>query len=30
MIDKLRRVVTGHNADGKSIVALDGPPGSIV
>ena len=30
MIDKLRRVVTGHNAQGKSIVALDGPPGSIV
>src|SRR5262252_6424975 len=30
MIDKLRRVVTGHNAEGKSIVALDGPPGSIV
>lgn len=30
MIDKLRRVVTGHNAEGRSIVALDGPPRSIV
>jgi hypothetical protein len=30
MIDKLRRVVTGHNAEGRSIVALDRPPRSNV
>jgi len=30
MIEKLRRVVTGHDAQGKSIVAIDGPAGSIV
>jgi hypothetical protein len=30
MIEKLRRVVTGHDAEGKSIVAIDGPPGSII
>jgi hypothetical protein len=31
MIDvgKTRRVVTGFNENGKSIVAIDGPPGSI-
>ena len=22
----MRRVVTGHNEEGKSIVAIDGPP----
>ena len=22
----MRRVVTGHNEDGKSIVSIDGPP----
>jgi hypothetical protein len=30
MIEKTRRVVTGFDADGKSIVAIDGPPGSIL
>jgi len=30
MIEKTRRVVTGFDADGKSIVAIDGPPGSII
>lgn len=29
-LEKLRRVVTGHDADGKSIVVIDGPPGSLV
>ena len=29
MIEKTRRVVTGFDADGKSIVAIDGPPGSL-
>jgi len=22
----MRRIVTGHNADGKSIITIDGPP----
>jgi hypothetical protein len=30
MIEKMRRVVTGFDADGKSMVAIDGPPGSIL
>ena len=30
MIEKLRRVVTGHDAQGKSMVAIDGPAGSII
>ena len=25
-MEGLRRIVTGHNADGKSIVIIDGPP----
>ncbi len=29
-LEKLRRVVTGHDAEGKSIVVIDGPPGSFV
>lgn len=29
-LEKLRRVVTGHDAQGKSIVVIDGPPGSFV
>ncbi len=29
-LEKLRRVVTGHDADGKSMVAIDGPPGAFV
>jgi len=29
-IEQTRRVVTGFDADGKSIVAIDGPPGSII
>jgi hypothetical protein len=28
MLDNLRRVVTGLNADGKSVVVIDGPPGN--
>ncbi len=28
MLDNLRRVVTGLNADGKSAVIIDGPPGN--
>lgn len=30
MIEKTRRVVTGFDANGRSIVAIDGPPGSIL
>ena len=22
----MRRIVTGHNSDGKSVITLDGPP----
>ena len=29
-VDKARSVVTGFDADGKSIVAIDGPPGTIL
>ncbi|MHA2006167.1 MAG: cupin domain-containing protein [Promethearchaeota archaeon] len=29
MARKLRRIITGHNEKGKSIVAYDGPPGGI-
>jgi hypothetical protein len=29
-IEKTRRVVTGFDENGKSIVAIDGPPGSIL
>ncbi len=29
-IEKTRRVITGIDAEGKSFVAIDGPPGSIV
>ena len=27
---KLRRVITGHNVEGKSIVAFDGGPGRVL
>jgi hypothetical protein len=27
---ELRRVVTGHDAQGKSVVAIDGPPGTSI
>jgi hypothetical protein len=30
MIEKTRRVVTGFDANGKSMVAIDGPPGAIL
>jgi hypothetical protein len=30
MFENLRRVVTGHDAQGKSIVAFDGPPGATI
>lgn len=26
----LRRIVTGHNGQGKSVVAIDGPPGNLI
>ncbi|MFX0082854.1 MAG: cupin domain-containing protein [Candidatus Hodarchaeota archaeon] len=26
MVRKLRRIITGHNDEGKSVVAYDGPP----
>jgi mannose-6-phosphate isomerase-like protein (cupin superfamily) len=29
MADKIRRVVTGHDAQGRSVVVSDGPPTSI-
>ena len=25
-MDNLRRIITGHNEDGKSIITIDGPP----
>ncbi len=28
MLDNLRRVVTGNDANGKSVVVIDGPPGN--
>ena len=30
MLETLRRVVTGHNAEHRSVVWLDGPPGNIL
>ena len=30
MLENIRRVVTGHDAQGKSIVAFDGPPGATM
>ncbi|MGH7865061.1 MAG: cupin domain-containing protein [Candidatus Binataceae bacterium] len=30
MINERRRIITGHDKDGKSIVAIDGPPGATV
>ncbi|MDO8434774.1 MAG: cupin domain-containing protein [Candidatus Binatus sp.] len=30
MLEKMRRVVTGHDKGGKSMVLIDGPPGTIV
>jgi len=29
-IERTRRVVTGFDENGKSMVAIDGPPGSVV
>ena len=25
-MENLRRIITGHNEDGKSIISIDGPP----
>ena len=30
MLDNLRRVVTGNDANGKSVVVIDGPPGNLL
>ena len=30
MLDSLRRVVTGHNAVGRSVIEIDGPPANTV
>jgi len=30
MLESLRRVVTGNNRDGKSVVIIDAPPGNIL
>jgi hypothetical protein len=30
MLQRLRRVVTGHDSEGKSVVAIDGPPGATI
>ena len=30
MLDTLRRVVTGHNAVGRSVIEIDGPPANTV
>lgn len=29
-LDRLRRIVTGHNAEGRSVVVIDGPPGAQI
>jgi len=29
-LSELRRIVTGHNAAGKSVVTIDGPPGNLI
>jgi len=29
-LKELRRVVTGHDSGGKSVVVIDGPPGTVV
>ena len=29
-MENLRRIVTGHNEDGKSIISIDGPPARIL
>lgn len=30
MLENLRRVITGHNGKGKSVVVIDGPPGRLL
>lgn len=30
MFKERKRIITGHNAQGRSVVTLDGPPGKIV
>lgn len=30
MVFDLRRIITGHNEEGRSVVAIDGPPGRDV
>jgi len=30
MLKQSRRVITGHDSNGKSIVAIDGPPGTVI
>ena len=30
MLKELRRIVTGHDGEGRSLVAIDGPPGGVV
>lgn len=30
MAGQLRRIVTGHDKDGKAVIASDGPPGRVV
>ena len=30
MLEKQRRIVTGHNSSGRSVVVIDGPPGNLL
>ena len=30
MLSSRRRIVTGHNAQGKSVIVIDGPPGNLI
>ena len=30
MLERQRRIVTGHNASGRSVVVIDGPPGNLL
>tara|TARA_B100001175_G_scaffold235910_1_gene202271 strand:+ start:388 stop:543 length:156 start_codon:yes stop_codon:yes gene_type:complete len=29
-MEDLRRIITGHNEDGRSIISIDGPPARIL
>ena len=29
-MENLRRIITGHNEEGRSIISIDGPPARIL